>query len=260
MNYFRALRRFWWVLVLGAAVSGLAAVVMVYKVDFSHLPPKLQERKLPTYATTARLLLTSAEEPYLRISVTEPVDTALPKSGNAQATDGVEGRPDIGILVRAANLYPLLIESDQVAELRTRMFGPLPGLISAQGIFSFLNVNRYEPTTLPVVEIFAASSTASGTIALAQGTVKAFSRYIGDQQDRAGLKLRERILLKPIQEPRTAVATGGTSLGLPLLVLFVLLAAFATLALLLDRLFPPVFERAAVIDRLDQRARVSDTA
>jgi hypothetical protein len=257
--YVRALMRFWWVLALGFALASLAAVTMVYRIDFSSLPPKLSERTPPTYTTTARLLVTSSEVPYLRISLTRPVETPLP--GAAQAAAPVEERPDIGILVRVANLYPLLLESDEVADLREEMFGPLRGDVRAQGVFSFVNQNRYEPTTLPVIEVFAVSDTAKGAVALAEGTVQAFRRYILNQQNRAKLEPSERILLAPLQEPRTPVVTGGASLGLPVLVLFVLVSAFATLALLLDRIFP--VERGhggARIEALDRRVRVSDTA
>jgi hypothetical protein len=257
--YLRALLRFWWVLALGLALASVAAVAMVYRIDFSSVPPKLSERTPPLYATTARVLVTSSEVPYLRISLTRPVETPLP--GSAQpALPAVEERPDIGILVRVANLYPLLLESDEVAELREEMFGPLPGNVRAQGVFSFVNQNRYEPTTLPVIEIFAVSDTAAGAVAIAQGTVEAFRRYILNQQNRAGLRPNERILLEPLQQPRAPIATGGSSLALPVLVLFALLAAFAVFALLLDRIFPPVRTQGASIEPLDRRVRVSDTA
>lgn len=258
--YFRALLRFWWVVALGLTLASFAAVTTVYRIDFSSLPPRLTERTPPTYATSARLLVTSQEVPYLRISLTRPVETPLP--ANAQAAAAVEERPDIGILVRVANLYPLLLESDAVAELRNEMFGPLPGSVRAQGVFSFVNQNRYEPTTLPVIEIFAAADTAAGAITLAQGTVDAFRRYITNQQDRAGLRGEERILLQPLRQPQAAVAAGGSSLGLPILVLFALTAAFATVALMLDRLFPLRHGEGggALIERIERSRSVSDTA
>ena len=258
--YIRALLRFWWVLALGVALASLAAVAMVYRIDFSSLPPTLTERTPPRYHTTARVLVTSAEVPYLRISLTRPVETPLPGEAQAAAA-AVEERPDIGILVRVANLYPLLLESDEVANLREEMFGPLRGEVRAQGVFSFVNQNRYEPTTLPVIEIFALSDTAGGALALAKGTVAAFRRYILNQQNRAQLKPSERILLEPLQQPRVPIATGGSSLGLPVLVLFALLAAFTMLALLLDRIFPVQRTTGgARIEPLERRVRVSDTA
>jgi hypothetical protein len=257
--YLQALLRFWWILALGLLVASLAAVTMQYRVDLSSLPPTLTERSQPTYVTAARLLVTSSEVPYLRTSISRPVDTVSPGgAAPPPAQLAQEDRPDLGILVRAANLYPLLIESDAVAALRDRLVGPQRGTVSAQAIFSVTNPNRYEPSTLPVMEIFAASDSPQGAIALAQGTVDAFRRYIRNQQDRANLVLRERILLEQIQKPRSVTATGGGSLGLPILVVFALLAAFATLAVLLDRIFP--LRPSAPVERLDRRQSVSDTA
>lgn len=264
--YLRALLRFWWVLALGVLIASLAAVTMQYRVDMG-LPPTLTERSKPTFVTTARILVTSAEVPYLRTTIlrTAPTDASAQGEGEgggggaAAAQLSVEDRPDLGILVRAANLYPLLIESDDVAEMRTDLIGPVPGTVSAQAIFSVANPNRYEPSTLPVMEVFAASDTPKGAVSLAQGTVDAFRRYIRAQQDRARLKPEERILLQQIQRPGAVTATGGSSLGLPLLVVFVLLAAFAALAVLLDRVFPlrPT-ETGSLIGRLERR--VADTA
>jgi hypothetical protein len=256
--YVAALERFWYVVALGLSLASVAAVAMVYRIDLG-VPPALTERTPPMYTTTARVLVTSAEVPYLRISLTRPVETPLPE--NERAALAVEERPDIGILVRVANLYPLLIESDQVATLRDQIVGPIPGEVRAQGVFSFVNQNRYEPTTLPVIEIFARSDTPKRAQALAAGTVQAFERYIRDQQNRAKLKPKERILLQPLQEPSEPTVTGGSSLGLPVVVFFALMAAFATLAIVLDRVFSPERRRrAALVEPLDRRARVSDTA
>jgi hypothetical protein len=256
--YVRAALRFWWVLVLGVLVASLAAVAMQYRMDFSSLPPKLEARSQPTYATTARLLINSRDQPYLRTSLTRPIeaDTAA-----ARAAAEVEERPDIGILVRLANLYPLIIEGDDVAAIREEMFGPLPGGVSAQGIYSIATLQRFEPTILPVVEVFAASSTAKGAVDLAQGTVDAFRRYIRDQQDRNRLKPNERVVIEELQRPRTAVPSGGGSPALPLLGFMAVLLGFAALTILLDRLFPSDQVRAeSLVERLDQRLRASDTA
>ncbi len=259
----RALVRFWWLLGLGLLLAGLAATAMLYKIDPA-LPPKLEQRTSPMYSTSARLLLTSADVPYLRTKLTRPAEIATGAAGPnspAAAAAAVEERPDLAILVRAANLYPLLIVSDQVATLRTDMFGKLPGTVSAQGIFSIVNANRFEPTTLPVIEIFSLAPTPAGAVALAEGTVAAFSRYIRNQQNRAKLEPGERILLQPIQRPSEIVAIGGPSLGLPILAAFALLAAFAALAVLLDRVFPAKRSQAgAPVELLEQRVSVSDTA
>jgi hypothetical protein len=255
--YVRAALRFWWVLVLGVLVASLAAVAMQYRMDFSSLPPKLEARSQPTYSTTARLLINSRDQPYLRTSLTRPVESETPGARDELA---VEERPDIGILVRLANLYPLVIEGDQVAAIREEMFGRLPGSVSARGIYSIATLQRFEPSILPVVEVFAASTSAEGAVDLAQGTVDAFRRHIRDEQDRNGLKPRERVVIEELQRPRTAVPSGGGSLALPLLAFMAVVLGFAAMAILLDRLFPSDQVRAeSLVERLDQRLRTSDT-
>jgi hypothetical protein len=260
--YIRALLRFWWILLLGVLVACLAAVSMQYRIDMSSFPPQLTERASSTYSTTARVLVTSSEVPHLRISLSRPVTAPAPAGGGgAAAVAAVEERPDLGILVRVANIYPLLIESDQVAQLRDQLYGRIPGVVSAQGIFSISNAQRFEPTTLPVIEIFAASDSPARAMELAQHTVDAFTTYITDQQDRARLKPNERIKLQQIQRPRGVFATGGSSLGLPMLVVVVVMAAFATLAVLLDRIFPTQRTQAeALVERLERHVSASDTA
>ena len=255
--YVSAALRFWWVLVLGVLVASLAAVAMQYRMDFSSLPPKLEARSQPTYATTARIVINSTDQPYLRTSLTRPVEAER----SARAAVEVEERPDIGTLVRLANLYPLYIEGDEVAAIREEMYGRLPGSVSAQGIYSIATFQRFEPSILPVIEVYAASTTAKGAVDLAQGTVDAFRRFIRDRQDRAKLKPGERVLIEELQRPRTAVPSGGGSPALPLLGFLAVLLGFAALTILLDRLFPSDQVRAeSLVERLDQRLRASDTA
>jgi hypothetical protein len=255
--YVRAALRFWWVLVLGVLVASLTAVAMQYRTDFSSLPPKLEERTKPTYSTTTRIILDSADRPYLRTSLTRPVEDET----SARAAAAVEERPDIGTLVRLANLYPLYIEGDEVAAIREEMFGPLHGSVTAQGIYSIATIQRFEPSILPVIEIYAGATTAKGAVDLAQGTVDAFRRFIRDKQDRAGLKPGERVVIEELQRPRTAVPSGGGSPAMPLLGFMAVLLGFAALTILLDRLFPSDQVRAeSLVERLDQRLRASDTA
>jgi hypothetical protein len=255
--YIRTALRFWWVLVLGVLAASLAAVVMQYRIDLSSVPPTLEKRTQPTYSTTGRLLLNSSDSPYLRTSVIQP-ETGDP---GVQTGVDVEGRPDIGLLVRLANLYPLYIESDEVAAIRDQMFGPLHGTVTAQGIYSLATIQRFEPSILPVIEVFAQSDTPKGAIDLAQGTVDAFKRFIRDSQNRTGLLPRERVQIEELQRPRVAIASGSSSMALPALAFMAVLLGFFALTILLDRLFPSDQARAeSLVERLDQRLRASDTA
>jgi hypothetical protein len=232
-RYVHALRRFWWVVALGLGVASLAAILSLYRIDFLSVPPSLEKREPVTYTATARVLVTSAEAPYFRTTVTRELGT-----DEGDSTQEFAGAPDIGTLISTANLYPVLIQSDEVQRLRQEMSGPLPGAITTRAIYEVNSPGRFELSQVPVVEVYGHSTTFAGAIELTQATVEAFMAYVERTQNRAGLSPQERIVLEEIQRPVTAIATGGSSLSLPLMLFVVVVAAFCALAILLDRLFP----------------------
>ena len=61
--------RFWWLVVIGVVVACLAGTAVVYHIE-PGMPPKLTERTPPSYSATAILMLTSKEQPLVRIGVT----------------------------------------------------------------------------------------------------------------------------------------------------------------------------------------------
>ena len=229
-QYLRALGRFWWLLVLGVGIAAIAAILAVYRVDFSSMG--LEKKAQLTYTASSRLLITSNEAPYLRHSITR--DVAGPDGSTQEYTSA----PDIGTLISAANLYPILIESDEVQELREEMAGPLPGSVTTRAIYEVNSPSRFELSQVPVVEVFGHAGTSAGAVAITQATVDAFRAYVDRTQDAAGLRRHERILIQEIQQPAGAAASGGTSASLPLMLFVVIAAAFFALAILLDRLFP----------------------
>lgn len=234
--YVRAVLRFWWVVLLGVLVASVAAVAMQYRVDFSSFPAKLESRTQPRYSASTQLLVTSAEVPYFRTSISRsfrasPAEDAVPLVSTSP--------PDTHTLVQAANLYPVLIQSDQVAKLRRGMFGDIPGGVTATAIFAVASPNRFELSEVPVIEIFANSTTESNAVNLAQATAEAFQRWIKVNQDAAKLTLRERIVVQQIRRPTGAVASGQSGgAGMPMMIIIAVLAAFVALAVVLDRLFP----------------------
>ena len=229
-QYLRALRRFWWLLVLGLGVAAIAAILSVYRVDLSSMG--LEKKAQLTYTASSRLLVTSDEAPYVRHSITRDV------AGADGSTQEYTSAPDIGTLISAANLYPILIESDEVAKIRDEMAGPLPGSVTTRAIYEVNSPSRFELSQVPVVEVFGHAGTAGGAVAITQATVEAFRAYVDESQDAAGLRKQERILVQEIQQPAGAAASGGSSASLPLMLFVLIAAAFFALAILLDRLFP----------------------
>jgi hypothetical protein len=222
------LLRFWWIVALGVVTGLFVAVLMV-------------SGEKPVYTAPARIFVTSAEGQYVRLSVPRPVETSDSQFSGA----GTGGRPlvineppNYQPLLAAANLYPLLIESDDVAELREKMFGQLPGTVLATAYTSVSTPTRFTPAQLPIIDILATSSTAPEAVRLAQATADTFKQWIRQAQVRAGIAPKERILIEPLRAPRQAFPSGGPSYGVPILAALALAAAFAVIAVVLDQLFP----------------------
>ena len=255
--YLRAARRFWWVLAFGLVLACLVAVLAVYRVELG-VPPTLTAREQPTYTAGSRVLVTSGERPYFRVTVEKLVEAPASGEGDEPGELLVNAAPDTNTLINAANLYPLLIESDQVAEVRRELVGPITGFVTAQAVFAINTPGRFEPSRVPVIQILANSDTPEKAMRLATGTVNAFQTWITREQ--RGIKERERILIQQIQAPSNVVSTGGTSMSMPVLAAFAILLAFGGITLMLDRMFPADRQRGAVVESFEPRAASSKRA
>ena len=233
-EYGPALRRFWPVVLVGVLLSALAAIAAIYKL------PSLEPRATQSYTATARMLVTGADAPYIRTSLTE-VSSELVRdaAGGTQGTQVVQtSPPDVTAYVRAANLYPVLVESDQVRQYRESLFGPAEGEVTANAIYQVATPSRFRLSDVPVIQVFGTAETEQQAIDLTTQTTDAFIAWIREQQKDAGVPSKQRILIQRLQVPSEANASAGPSTALALLVF--LAGAFATclLAILLDRLWP----------------------
>jgi hypothetical protein len=236
-DYVRSLLRFWWVLVIGLAVAQVAAIMAVYKVDFSSIPPELTQRQKPSYSAQGRLLVTDSDQPHLRTAVTSQ-QAVPPTAEGPRGTIPVTSAPDTATLVQAANLYPSFIESDPVAKIRKEMFGPTPGILKASALYAVSSPSRFTPSRVPVIQLIGVADTPKKAIEIVRRTNIAFVRWMTQNQEASGIAPRQRITVMPLQTPTTATAFGGSSSTLPVLVFGVVLMAFIALALFFDRLFP----------------------
>ena len=225
-SYSAALLRRWWVVALGVIAAIAVAAFMAYEI------PGFTPREKPFYTANAQLLVTSPDGEYIRVS--------LPRTAEGpDSTIVVRQPPDVRPLLQAADLYPLLIESDQVRALRTEMFGPIAGNVTARAVSS---VDRRR-AQLPAIDIFATSPSEEKAVALANSTWKAFKRWVQLEQDQTKVKPKERTLIQEIRVPTSAVSSGGPSFAIPVLTALAVLAGFGMLALLLDRVLVPTAVR-----------------
>jgi hypothetical protein len=249
IHHFRALARFWWLLAIGLSVAMIVAVEMVAKVSVS-LPPKVTYRSQPTYSARQLELVTNLNNPYLRTQET----TVVPRPPRTQTVE-TRGRPatvqtvpqaptvevqapDVNVLVRAANYYPYLIQSDPVVVIRNRRFGPLPGEVTARALNSFQTPSRFRESIFPIVEVIGTARGPRQAVQLTRATVIAFREWLTKSQNQARVPKKERVLIQDLQRADEAVASGGPKHGLDILVGVVVFAAFAVLALVLDKVVP----------------------
>lgn len=229
-----ALLRFWWLVVAGIAV-GVFVAVLVYSLE--------SEAK---HTATTQVFVNSPSKPYLR---TQETQTLTPKARTvrtgkgrtrtvAQPPSSTSDTPDTETLVTAANLYPLLIGSRQVAAIRQSQAGTIPGTVKANALNSSTNTfGVVRPSTLPVVEVKATSRTAANAAKLVTATVAAFRTWILEQQGDGGIPSAQRITVSELDDP-VLTTTGGPSWGLPLFVGALVFLGFCGLAIVADNARP----------------------
>jgi len=253
--YVRGLLRFWWLLAIGIGLGALVAVGSVDRIK-PGIPPKLTPRKAPTYTSSASIMIDSNDCPYCRTGISTPVPgrggsaSGADSTGKAiQAASGSKNAksattyqtnpPDTNVLVNAANLYPQLIQGDQVARMRDDLVGPIEGTVLAQTAFSSNRpYGSAKPSYLPLITISTTAGTPSDAMKLASGTVDAFRKYLIARQDRSGVPVGQRLLVENINRPAGALKVAHSSMTLPGALFVLILGAFGGLAILLDRKFP----------------------
>ena len=198
------------------------------------MPPKLTARTPPSYSAKAILMLTSKEQPLVRVGVTTVTPREGPLPPDVETSD-----PGLDTLVEAANLLPLAIQSDAVANLRRENVGSLPGTVTAQALYAHETVGGgIEPSDVPAIEIEADSPTSTDAAQLARGTITAFGEWLRTQQDEAKVPESQRIFFVQLNAP-TVTKNSKNPYGLAVLVGAAVLAGFALLIVALHRLFPP---------------------
>ena len=234
----RAVWRFGWVVAIGICIAALVPLLMLYKAKPTWPPAK---RSRAVYVAKTQLLVDSLSGLYFR---TQPKQAAPARSkGTTQVAPTntqtvVPAATDTKSLVDAANLFPLFVQSDEVAAIRRRIVGDLPGTVSAKALYSIVGANRFRPSSLPIMEITAVSPRPKAAIHLAEGTARAFERWLVSQQKRAKISPSQRIVMRELRASRSAVKSGGPSYGLPILVALAILGASIGLAIGADRTWP----------------------
>ena len=232
-----ALVRFWWLILLGV-LAGAAAAGAIYKLE---APAK--------YTATSQVFVNSPGQLYLRTqqtTVTPQPSRTRPVRGKSgvvlksvqQPATSSNGSPDTETLVNAANLYPLLIQSDRIKKLRIALIGQVPGTVKANALNATTNsFGVFRPSSLPVVEVVATSKFPGDAQQLANGTVRAFQTWLLKEQRGAGIPSAQRITVAQLQAAKVTT-TGGPTYGLPLFIGGLVFLGFCGLAVIADNAKP----------------------
>jgi len=219
----RALARFWWLVVAGLIVGG-AAAVLAYGAQHGK-----------RHVATAQLLVNSPSAPYLRGSETPLTGQSAKLRPTRTTSTGGAVPPDTQTLVNAANLYPFLIQSDQIARYRESLYGTTPGTLTAVAHNASTNTyGVYHPSPLPIIDVTAKAKLASDASSLVQNTIQAFSKWIGLEQKTKRIPSSERLQVQELTAP-VVTSTGGPKPGLPIFIGALVFLAFCGLALVLGR-------------------------
>jgi hypothetical protein len=250
-GYLHALRRFWWLLVIGVAVALLAAVASRYTISLS--PPGLEEKDKVSWTAESQLLVDSADGAHFRSKETfvPPADetgTDGETDGETAAEPPLSSSPDFNTIRANANTYPYVIEGDEVASYREEHYGDLPGTVDALGIASVSVANRIEPSEIPIIRLIATADTPDQAMNLADKTGLAFIGWLEQEQQANDIPRSDRMVVTQLRVPASALASEGPSTTLPVLIFLVVFAAFCVLAVILDRLVPPRQPRPARAD------------
>lgn len=204
--YARVLSRHSAVLLIGCAVAFFLATTSYYRVTVDGVLPEFTPRKAEIWQSQANVYLTEKGFPA----------GSRAQYNNASRFTGLTG------------LYARLAQSDQVLK-RIERSGPLPGAFQAAPVVD----TTAGPVPLPVVALFGkAGSPARAKETLARG-LNGFLGYVRANQVAAGIPESQRIELRIINAPESAILIEPRKKTLPVVVfLAVMIAAVAVVFIL----------------------------
>ncbi len=216
--YTTAISRHKVVVVIGFAIALLLMILSSFKVSLS--PPGLELKLLPTFQSTARLLVTQPGAPDFRAGLVEP-GAPVDASG-----DPISRFSDPSRYRYLAGVYAQLAVSDVVKKPVLGKDGyQLNDLLYLDGGTTvgkyFVNVlfDQSGSNTLPIVEITSQATSEREATVIASRVSDTMRSYVARQQKVAGIKGDSRILLEVVQTPTLAKHVKGRPVIIPLAVL-----------------------------------------
>ena len=197
--------------------GALAALFSLVKMDGDGLSYRQNE----TYA--------AVEDIYVTEPGFQEGRTNLPPIA-AEGDVDVAVTPDPDRLSNLTTLYAELVSSDPVRNILLRD-GPVDGTVVAEQ-FTFNGGKG----GLPILRVTTTGPTAASAMDLARRQTAAFREYIALQQEKAGIRERDRVVVNVLRGATTASLAEGRSFVVPGVAFIALLAVFVGLAFVLYNL------------------------
>ena len=247
----RALVRFWWVAILGIALTAVVFIFATYTVKMG-LPPKLTARAKSTYSAQTQLLITSKGEPYLSstnvnakiipLGTTQTTNAAGATIGTTTAAktydsgSGADG--DLQRLVEIANYLPPRVTSDTVISYRNKLFRRINGTVNAVNPYAFSGAGGFRAGPLPFIQITGTAGSAQDAVDITNETAIAFKKWFEGRQISDKIKPNDRVIVEQVNTADNAKAGSGSKPIVGILAALLVFAGTCGLALALDRLIP----------------------
>jgi hypothetical protein len=221
----------------GLAVGILLALLASYKVGFDG-GPSLSPRGSETWTATSSILVTQPGFPEGRVTLPEET-VAGAVTAEGQTVQDSEPKDQVTFadparLSGLADLYARFLTSDDVL---TRV----PGRPAADRITASPFLASSGGVVLPVIQLTAEAPTDEGAKALNQQIYRSLSSLIEEQQDKNDIGPGQRIEVKLIDAPESAL-TSPRKKTAAILVLFMCLLGTVAVCHLLEGLRPRVEE------------------
>ena len=208
--YGNVLWRHRFVVLGGAVLAVLLAILSFYRVQLDNGVPKLTPRKAEVWGSTATIFIT---EPGF------PAGRRVAKTPQYSSPDAFAG---------LAGLYARLATSDSVLQ-RMRAAGPVKGTFQASPV---LDSTGRSPQ--PLINLIGQAGSPRDARETVEHAITAFFAYIRAQQIAARIPKSQRVELSVVNAPRPAGLLVGRKRTLPIVVFLSVLIAAIALAFILE--------------------------
>ena len=227
--YGRVLRRFWYILLFGTTVAIALSLASYFEVSFDGGSPTLTPRAAEQWQSQATLFLTEPGFPAGRRTIDlVPVNIAGQVTLQSKYSDPNR-------YTSLASLYARFAESDEVRALMDRDGAP-------KGSFQAIaaaDTTYGKAVGLPMLSLFGTGPTPQIAEETTTSGMNAFLTYLRDEQARAEIAQKQRILVEVVNQPQPAELIVGRKKTLPFVVFFAILFATLAFVFVLQNLRPP---------------------